>query len=57
MAKEVPRTRRLHGDEENRLLLHASDFLKDLIIAALDTGMRRRELLLANGQMRPRPNV
>jgi integrase len=45
MAKEVPRTRRLHGDEENRLLLHASDFLKDLIFAALDTGMRRRELL------------
>jgi integrase len=45
MAKEVARTRRLNGDEEQRLLLHASDELKDLIIAALDTGMRRRELL------------
>ena len=45
MAKEVPRTRRLQGDEEQRLLKQASADMHDLIIAALDTGMRRRELL------------
>jgi integrase len=45
MAKEVPRTRRLQTDEEARLLQHASKDLQDLIIAAVDTGMRRRELL------------
>ena len=45
MAKEVSRTRRLQGDEEQRLLQYASTDLQDLIIAAIETGMRRRELL------------
>ena len=45
MAKEVSRTRRLQGDEEQRLLQCASTDLQDLIIAASETGMRRRELL------------
>ncbi len=45
MAKEAARTRRLNGDEETRLLQHASPGLRDLIVAAVDTGMRRRELL------------
>jgi integrase len=45
MAKELARTRRLQGNEEVRLLQQASPDLKDLIVAAVDTGMRRRELL------------
>ena len=44
---KVPRgrTRRLHGDEEQRLLTHAGPHLRDLIIAAVETGCRRGELL------------
>jgi integrase len=45
MAKEESRTRRLSPDEEARLLMHASPHLRDLIIAALDTAMRKGELL------------
>ena len=44
-AKEAARERRLQGDEEARLIREASPHLKALIIAALDTGMRRGELL------------
>lgn len=45
MAKEIHRTRRLVGDEETRLLAYAGSHLRALIVAAIDTGMRRRELL------------
>lgn len=45
MAREIARTRRLQSDEEARLLKHANPDLADLIIGAIDTGMRRRELL------------
>jgi integrase len=44
-AAETPRHRRLEGDEEERLLLNASPWLRDLIVAALETGCRRGELL------------
>jgi integrase len=40
-----PRTRRLEGDEETRLVAHASPHLQVLIIAALETGCRLGELL------------
>jgi integrase len=39
------RHRRLTPDEEQRLMAHARDDLKLLIIFALDTGMRRGEML------------
>ncbi len=43
---ETPRERRLTADEEQRLLEHAAtQRMKDLIIAALETGCRRGELL------------
>ena len=42
---ETPRTRRLEGDEDDRLLAHAEPHLRDLIIAALETGCRVGELL------------
>ena len=43
---EEPRTRRLEDGEERKLLDHAAtQHLKDLIIAALDSGMRLGELL------------
>ena len=42
---ETPRTRRLEGDEEQRLLAHSELHLRDLIIAALETGCRVGELL------------
>lgn len=45
MAKEAARTRRLADGEEDLLLHHAPPHLADLIVAALDTGMRRGELL------------
>ena len=44
-AKEQPRRRRLEGDEEERLLRHAKPLLHDLIVAALETGCRKGELL------------
>jgi integrase len=45
-AKDGNRTRRLEGDEEARLLQHAaSPTLRALIVAALETGMRKGELL------------
>lgn len=42
---ERGRTRRLEPGEEDRLLQHAPPFLKALITAALETGLRRAELL------------
>ena len=42
---EAPRTRRLEGDEEERLLTHAELHLRDLIIAELETGCRVGEVL------------
>ena len=42
---ETERTRRLEGDEKQRLLQHASPHLRALIVAALSTGCRRGELL------------
>ena len=42
---ETPRDRRLEGDEETRLLAHAGDHLRACIIAALETGMRKGEIL------------
>lgn len=44
LAREEARTRRLQPGEEERLLLAAGG-LRDLIIAALETGCRRGELL------------
>jgi integrase len=43
LTREEPRTRRLQGDEADRLLAHAGG-LGDLITAALETGCRRGEL-------------
>ena len=42
---ETERTRRLEGDEERRLLQHASPHLRALIVTALSTGCRQGELL------------
>jgi integrase len=44
-GKDLGRTRRLEPGEEARLLEHASPHLHALITAALETGMRRGELL------------
>ena len=44
MAREEARTRRLHPGEDDRLLQHAGG-LRAIIIAALETGMRRGEIL------------
>src|SRR5262245_30044698 len=44
LAREEARTRRLHPGEEERLLLAAGG-LRDLIVAALETGCRAGELL------------
>ena len=44
MTREESRTRRLQPGEEERLLL-AAGRLHDLIVAALETGMRRGEIL------------
>lgn len=44
-APEKARSRRLEGDEEARLLKHAGPHLQALIIAAIDTGCRKEELL------------
>lgn len=45
LGRESARTRRLHPDEDERLLGAATSLLRDLIVAALETGMRRGELL------------
>ena len=42
---ETPRTRRLEPGEEDRLLAHAENHLRALIVAALTTGCRVGELL------------
>ena len=44
LTREEARTRRLQGDEEERLLL-AANGIRDLVVAALETGMRLGELL------------
>ncbi len=44
LAREETRTRRLQPGEDERLLLNAGG-LRDLIVAALETGCRRGELL------------
>jgi integrase len=44
-AAESNRTRRLHVGEEQRLIEAADEHLKAMIIAALQTGCRREELL------------
>jgi len=44
LARETSRTRRLQPGEEERLLL-AANSLRDLVIAALETGCRKGELL------------
>jgi integrase len=45
MASEHARTRRLEPGEEDRLLAAAEPHLYGLIVAAIETGMRRNELL------------
>ena len=45
MARETARSRRLQGDEGERLLAACGAHLKDLVIAALETGCRLGELL------------
>lgn len=44
LAREEPRSRRLQGDEAKRLL-EAAGGLRDIITAALETGMRKGEIL------------
>jgi integrase len=44
-GREAARTRRLQPGEEERLLMHASRRLADLITAAIETGCRKGELL------------
>ncbi len=45
LAREESRTRRLQPGEEERLLLAAKGGLRDLVVAALETGCRLGELL------------
>jgi integrase len=45
LLREIPRSRRLQDGEEAALLAAASPHLRDIIIAALETGMRRGEIL------------
>ena len=45
LARELPRSRRLEGDEEPKLLAACGPHLRALVEAALETGMRRGELL------------
>src|SRR4051794_17388482 len=42
---ETGRTRRLEPGDEERLLKHADPYLHDLIVALLDTGCRKGEIL------------
>lgn len=44
-SEDYSRWRRLNADEERALLAHADPTLRTLIILALDTGMRRGEML------------
>jgi integrase len=45
LAREETRTRRLQPGEEEGLLLHSKGGLRDLVVAALETGCRLGELL------------
>ena len=45
LSEELPRDRRLESDEESKLLMHAAPHLYAVIVAALETGMRRGEIL------------
>jgi integrase len=55
---ETPRERRLDGDEEQRLLAHAEPFMRDFIVALLETGCRQGELRsLQFSQVRWNENV
>ena len=45
LSREVPRSRRLEGDEEHRLLHVCGDHLRAVVEAALETGMRVTEIL------------
>lgn len=45
LAKETSRNRRLDTDEERRLLAQCSPHLRAIVVAAIDTGMRRGEIL------------
>ena len=44
-AASRPRERRLVGDEEARLLASCADWLRPMVILALETGMRKGEIL------------
>ncbi|MEY2333070.1 site-specific integrase [Acidithiobacillus ferrianus] len=44
-AASRPRERRLVGDEEARLLAACADWLRPMVILALETGMRKGEIL------------
>jgi integrase len=44
LVKEVPRDRRLEGDEEARLMAHAGAHLQDVIVCCLATAMRIGEV-------------
>ena len=55
---EAPRERRLDAGEEDRLLVVATGLIRDLLIALLETGCRRGELLsLQFSQIRWNENV
>jgi integrase len=45
LQKEQPRTRRLREGEEDQLLAQCGSHLKAIVIAAIDSGMRRGEIL------------
>ena len=45
-AASRPRERRLVGDEEARLLASCADWLRPVVILALETGMRKGEILV-----------
>ena len=45
LSREIPRSRRLEGDEGPRLLDVCGDHLRAVVEAALETGMRRTEIL------------
>src|SRR6476620_8582740 len=47
---EQPRARRVTGDEAERLLAACSPHLRDVVIAALETGCRKQELLTLQWQ-------